>query len=57
MTDVAQMLRIKAAMDPSGLCNPGKMFPTAGRCLELCEWPIDTSNEMAIAWPIMEGGA
>jgi glycolate oxidase len=33
--DVAQMLRIKAAMDPSGLCNPGKMFPTAGRCLEL----------------------
>jgi glycolate oxidase len=33
--DVAQMLRIKAAMDPSGLCNPGKLFPTAGRCLEL----------------------
>jgi glycolate oxidase len=33
--DVAQMLRIKAAMDPTGLCNPGKMFPTAGRCLEL----------------------
>jgi glycolate oxidase len=33
--DVARMLRIKAAMDPTGLCNPGKMFPTAGRCLEL----------------------
>jgi glycolate oxidase len=33
--DVAQMLRIKSAFDPSGLCNPGKMFPTAGRCLEL----------------------
>src|SRR6202158_492904 len=33
--DVAQMLKIKAAMDPGGLCNPGKMFPTAGRCLEL----------------------
>ena len=33
--DVAQMLRIKDALDPDGLCNPGKMFPTAGRCLEL----------------------
>jgi len=33
--DVKQMLRIKEAFDPHGLCNPGKMFPTAGRCLEL----------------------
>jgi glycolate oxidase len=33
--DVAQMLKIKSAMDPGGLCNPDKMFPTAGRCLEL----------------------
>lgn len=33
--DVAQMQRIKDAFDPAGLCNPGKMFPTAGRCLEL----------------------
>jgi glycolate oxidase len=33
--DVAQMQRIKEAFDPSGLCNPGKVFPTAGRCLEL----------------------
>jgi glycolate oxidase len=33
--DVAQMQRIKDAFDPSGLCNPGKVFPTAGRCLEL----------------------
>jgi glycolate oxidase len=33
--DVAQMLRIKEAFDRDGLCNPGKMFPTAGRCLEL----------------------
>jgi glycolate oxidase len=33
--DVAQMLRIKDAVDPGGVCNPGKMFPTAGRCLEL----------------------
>ena len=33
--DVDVMLRVKMAADPSGLCNPGKMFPTAGRCLEL----------------------
>jgi glycolate oxidase len=33
--DVAQMQRIKDAFDPGALCNPGKMFPTAGRCMEL----------------------
>ena len=33
--DVGQMLKIKDAFDPGGLSNPGKMFPTAGRCLEL----------------------
>jgi glycolate oxidase len=33
--DVAQMLSIKGAIDPAGLCNPDKVFPTAGRCLEL----------------------
>jgi glycolate oxidase len=33
--DVAQMRRIKDAFDPDGLCNPDKVFPTAGRCLEL----------------------
>jgi glycolate oxidase len=33
--DMQQMQRIKSAIDPNGLCNPDKMFPTAGRCLEL----------------------
>jgi glycolate oxidase len=33
--DVAHMQRVKEAFDPAGLCNPDKMFPTAGRCLEL----------------------
>jgi glycolate oxidase len=33
--DMQRMQLIKDAFDPAGLCNPGKMFPTAGRCLEL----------------------
>jgi glycolate oxidase len=33
--DMALMQHIKDAIDPGGLCNPGKVFPTAGRCLEL----------------------
>jgi glycolate oxidase len=33
--DVAVMQRVKDAFDPESLCNPGKVFPTAGRCLEL----------------------
>ena len=33
--DVAIMLRVKAALDPSGYCNPDKVFPTPGRCLEM----------------------
>jgi glycolate oxidase len=33
--DVAIMQRVKEAFDPTGLCNPGKVFPTAGRCMEL----------------------
>jgi glycolate oxidase len=33
--DVEIMLRIKAALDPAGTCNPDKVFPTPGRCLEM----------------------
>ncbi|MBI2324318.1 MAG: FAD-binding protein [Chloroflexi bacterium] len=32
--DLATMRRIKAAWDPLGLMNPGKVFPTPGRCKE-----------------------
>jgi glycolate oxidase len=32
--DMALMKRVRAAFDPAGLCNPGKVFPTPGRCLE-----------------------
>jgi glycolate oxidase len=33
-SDLAAMRRIKAAWDPLGLMNPGKVFPTPGRCRE-----------------------
>lgn len=33
--DVEVMRRMKLAFDPRELCNPGKMFPTPGQCLEL----------------------
>jgi glycolate oxidase len=32
--DLAAFRRIKDAWDPSGLSNPGKVFPTPGRCRE-----------------------
>ena len=32
--DLAAMRRIKEAWDPLGLSNPGKIFPTPGRCRE-----------------------
>jgi glycolate oxidase len=33
--DVAIMQRVKQALDPAGTCNPEKVFPTPGRCLEM----------------------
>jgi glycolate oxidase len=33
--DVELMRRLKLAFDPREICNPGKMFPTPGQCLEL----------------------
>jgi glycolate oxidase len=32
--DLALMSRLKAAFNPRGLCNPGKIFPTSRRCGE-----------------------
>ena len=32
--DLATMGRVKTAFDPHGLSNPGKIFPTPGRCRE-----------------------
>ena len=33
--DLAAMRRIKGVWDPLGLMNPGKLFPTPGRCKEV----------------------
>lgn len=32
--DLDLMRRVRAVFDPEGRCNPGKVFPTPGRCLE-----------------------
>jgi glycolate oxidase len=32
--DLAFMQRLKAAFNPTGLCNPGKVFPTKKSCVE-----------------------
>lgn len=33
-SDMDTMLRVRAAFDPSGLCNPGKIIPTSRSCGE-----------------------
>ncbi len=37
--DVDVFSRVKRAFDPTGLCNPEKIFPTPGRCAELLNRP------------------
>src|SRR5436853_7629573 len=32
--DMDTMLRVRAAFDPTGLCNPGKIIPTPRTCSE-----------------------
>jgi len=32
--DLMMMTRLRSAFNPSGQCSPGKMFPTAGACIE-----------------------
>lgn len=42
--DLAQQQRIKCAFDPDDLLNPGKMFPTPCRCVELGRLPARGDN-------------
>lgn len=32
--DIDMMLRVRHAFNPTGLCNPGKMLPSGGSCVE-----------------------
>ncbi len=38
--DLALMQAVKGSFDPQRLCNPGKIFPTPGRCVELQGRPL-----------------
>ncbi len=46
--DLAAMMRLKDAFDPDGHCNPGKVFPTPGQCVEIGRQP--TSRMMGAGW-------
>jgi glycolate oxidase len=37
--DLEVMARVRAAFDPSGRCNPGKVLPERGSCAEPAKWP------------------
>ncbi|GAB4147827.1 MAG: FAD-linked oxidase C-terminal domain-containing protein [Planctomycetota bacterium] len=37
--DIEVMARVRAAFDPSGLCNPGKVLPSRASCAEVARWP------------------
>ncbi len=43
--DLNWMYAVKRAMDPSGWCNPGKVFPTPGRC-----WTPRPGRHTAVGW-------
>jgi glycolate oxidase len=43
--DLNWMNLVKQTMDPSGLCNPGKIFPTPGKC-----WTPHPRRVAAVGW-------
>ncbi len=49
--DLAVMARVRAAFDPDGRCNPGKVLPSRGACAESQKWPA------MVARVLGEGGA
>lgn len=46
--DMDTMLRLKRAFDPDGYCNPCKIFPTPGQCVETR--PRSVSRMAAVGW-------
>lgn len=43
--DLNWMNQVKGAMDPTGRCNPGKIFPTPGKC-----WVPHPRRAAAVGW-------
>ncbi len=49
--DLAVMARVRAAFDPDGRCNPGKVLPNRSACAESQKWPamvarvLDAENQ------------
>jgi glycolate oxidase len=46
--DMAAQLKLKAAFDPEGTCNPCKIFPTPGKCVEIGKQQI--SRMAGVGW-------
>ena len=46
--DLDTMQLLRCAFDPDGRCNPGKVFPTPGQCVEIGRQP--TSRMMGAGW-------
>jgi len=47
--DLDLMRRIRAVFDPDGRCNPGKIFPTPGGCVETTRTLPEAIKEAALA--------
>src|SRR5207302_7384502 len=54
--DMDVMLRVRAAFDPSGLCNPGKIIPLPRGCGEARAVATATVSEDGVGSPTMREG-
>ncbi|MBI3969526.1 MAG: FAD-binding protein [Chloroflexi bacterium] len=49
--DLEAMKSVRRVFDPIGLCNPGKIFPTPGRCADIIEHPgIGVASAAGMGW-------
>src|SRR5256714_8550007 len=53
--DLATMLRVRAAFDPSGLCNPGKIIPAPRGCGEARAIATQSVSERGVVSPLPLG--
>lgn len=54
--DMAAMLQVRAAFDPSGLCNPGKIIPMPRGCGEARAVATVEVSEPRVVFPLMGEG-